>query len=75
MSADQEYERMVLEDTMALIVGARKRLELVALRAEQASRSQPELMRPACEDLKVAAKKLNTAQKTLSQLWNQEVWK
>lgn len=70
MTTAAEARRESLENGLAAIGHARKRLELVSLRVGQAERiGCTSILSPAVEDLRVAVDKLALAQQELGDLW------
>lgn len=75
MTTDAEARRESLENGLAAIVHARKRLELVTLRVRQAEGiGCAGVLSPAVEDLTVAVEKLHLAQRELGDLWQMVDW-
>jgi len=62
MSNDAEHSREQIENTVALLVGARRRIELANLRIRQAAVSHPDLLNPALNELMEALWKICEAQ-------------
>jgi predicted nucleic acid-binding Zn-ribbon protein len=75
MSNDLEEKREALENAMARLGGARRHLELVALRISHARKQQEALLGPAHEDLTEAINKIKRAQSELSDIWSKNLWK
>lgn len=75
MTAKAESRRESLENGLAAIVHARKRLNLVTLRVNQAEQyGSVGVLAPAVDDLKIAVDKLQFAQQQLGDLWESVDW-
>ena len=71
MSDKDENSRARLENSLAALAGARRRIGLIGLRMAQAERRSGlhDLIEPAINDLNAVDRKLRTAQAELSELW------
>lgn len=77
MTSAAEARRGSFENGLAAIVHARKRLELVTLRVDQAEQGGlgcAGVLSPAVDDLRVAMEKLRLAQQELGDLWKGIDW-
>jgi hypothetical protein len=74
MTKEREAKREQVENVMGSLARAKKLLELVTLRAEQAERQLPALMTPAVSDLMEVKRTLKSAQLELSNIWNDKFW-
>lgn len=77
MTSAAEARRGSMENGLAALVHARKRLELVTLRVRQAEQyglGCAGVLGPAVEDLRVAVEKLKLAQQELGELWQAVDW-
>ena len=73
MMSESETRRALLENGMAAVVHAAKRLELVSLRVRQAAEfGQAAVLSPAVEDLGAAMDKLRAARRELGDLWQMD---
>jgi len=71
--ANAEARRASLENGMAAVVHASKRLELASLRVRQAAEyGQSAVLSPAMEDLSTAMDKLQAARRELGDLWQMD---
>ena len=75
MTSAAEARRASYENGLAAVVHARKRLELVTLRVDQAEKyGSARVLAPAVDDLRVAVDKLRLAQQELGDLWKVIDW-
>lgn len=76
MTVKQEKTREHLENAMAAVVNAKKRLELASLRVGIAQKNgMSDLLEPAVKDLTAAVSKMNLSLNEMSTLWNTNFWK
>lgn len=75
MTSAAEARRASYENGLAAVVHARKRLELVSLRVDQAGKNgSARVLAPAVDDLRIAVAKLEKAQQELGDLWHVIDW-
>lgn len=75
MTRDAEARRESFETGLGAVAHARKRLQLVTLRVDQALQyGSVGVLAPAVDDLRKAVDKLDLAQQQLGDLWEVTDW-